>query len=133
MFRVRVLLLWLVMLAVPFQGYAAASMGVCTARMPAPAAAAVGGHAQPHEHAMHDHASATQTHHPAHAKSAKAQPDLGASQCASCSLCAACHAAALTGVLAVALLAPVPQADPAEPADAMATLAPRVPDKPPRA
>jgi hypothetical protein len=134
MSRIRVFLLWLMMLAVPFQGYAAASMALCGPQGPAKVAMA-DSHAGHSTHAdMGDHAA----HH--HDAAAKADPDRGATTShvhgdgvAKCSTCVACHAVALTDSTQVALLHALPQADLAEPASAMAKLASGVPDKPPRA
>jgi hypothetical protein len=135
MFRVRVFLLWLVMLAVPFQGYAAASMALCGPQQAAAKAAMADSHAghSAHavvsDHAAHHHDAAAQADHDSGANTSHAQGD----GVAKCSTCVACHAVALTDSTPVALLHALPQADPAEPASAMARLASGVPDKPPRA
>lgn len=124
MHQVRLFVLWIVMFAVPFQGYAAAAMVFCGpgyAESTAAAAVEVQGHAQhPHEEAQEAKPLA---------KADGAQPDATHK----CSLCSACHATALTTTLAWAPFHDLPQADLAEPVIPMATLPPRVLDKPPRA
>lgn len=135
MFRVRVFLLWLVMLAVPFQGYAAASMALCGPQQSAAKVAKADSHAG---HSGHGVLGDRAAHH--HDAAAQAHPDSGTNTshahgdgAAKCSTCVACHAVALTDSTQVALLHALPQADLAEPASAMAKLATDVPDKPPRA
>lgn len=126
MARFRLLLAWLLMAALPLQGFAGAAMLFCGG-VPAHHVQATG----MHDHAGHDHM--------AHARSdADAQDRADAKQLPSalhtCAICAACcHAVAIT------------QADPAVPLPAVpspllqAALGPmhsqpaRVPDKPPRA
>lgn len=136
MSRFRVFLLWALMLAFPFQGYAAASMAFCAtgpADAVAVAAAVPGGS---HDHAAHHHAENVES-------AAQAQPDSAAHhavaepasthKCGTCGTGGACHAIALIDTLpAVACLA-VSQAGPAVTGDALPSVAPRVPDKPPRA
>jgi hypothetical protein len=134
MSRVRVFLLWLMMLAVPFQGYAAASMALCAQQQTGASVAVVD------SHAVHQ-APAAAVEHAAHHHDAMAQADSdGASAShahgdgvAKCSSCVACHAVALTDVTQAALPHALPQADLAEPASAIAKLASDVLDKPPRA
>jgi hypothetical protein len=136
MFRLRVFLMWLMMLAVPLQGYAAASMALCGAQQTGARATMADSHAgQPAHAAVADHAS---HHH--HEAAAEAGPDDGPNAShthgdgvAKCSTCVACHAVALTVGVQLALLHALPQADLAEPASAMAKFASDVPDKPPRA
>jgi hypothetical protein len=136
MSRFRVFLLWLAMLAVPFQGYAAATMALCgTAHAPETQAAAREAHM---DHSAHDrthdaHAShASDTAHDASGH-APHHADASSHSIHKCTTCSACHTIALMDVVPVAALAPLPQADLAEPSLAMATLPPRVLDKPPRA
>ncbi|MGJ7507203.1 hypothetical protein [Variovorax sp. GT1P44] len=135
MSRVRMFLMWLMMLAVPFQGYAAASMALCGAQQPG-AAVAMADH--PGAHSAHAGMSDHTAHH--HDAAPQAEPDTGTNTAhphgdgvAKCSTCVACHAVALTDSIQVALLHALPQADLAEPASAMAKRATGVPDKPPRA
>jgi hypothetical protein len=134
MVDVRAILLWLMMLAVPFQGYAAAAMALCT---PEPAQLAAG---MPHDHAEHDHASPVQG--AGHHADADMDADHHAAQVAQddssgtfhkCSTCAACHSVGLMPTLDTPAIHGLPQADLAEPPQAMATVSPRVPHRPPRA
>ncbi|NDZ15575.1 hypothetical protein C7T35_16935 [Variovorax sp. WS11] len=133
--RLRAILLWLMMLAVPFQGYAAAAMAFCA---PEPARVSAG---VTHDHSHHDMSSATEAgHHGAsgadagtgHHAAQSAQDDASGSL-HKCGNCAACHSVGLMPTLATPGLDGLPQADLAEPLHAMATVSPRVPHKPPRA
>ena len=135
MSRVRVFLLWLVLLAVPFQGYAAASMALCGMPEPAMKTAMVESHAghsaqaASHGHAAHHHDAASHADDDSRANTSRAHSDTSHK----CSTCVSCHAVALTSDRPVASAHVLPQADLAEPASAKATFASRVPDKPPRA
>ncbi|HCF7139909.1 TPA: hypothetical protein ACR6K7_003599 [Pseudomonas aeruginosa] len=140
MHRVRLFVLWIMMFAVPLQGYAAAAMVFCglghAGAMTEMSTDLSGGGA----HAQHPHADGSGDHHrvasqatkpPAKdsiAKTASAEPDA----MHKCGTCGACHAAALTSMLEVAVFHDLPRADLAEPAITVATLTPRVLDKPPR-
>lgn len=86
MLRLRSFLLWLVVLAVPLQGLAAATMLNCTATHGAEAAAAGHDDHDDHDH-DHDHAAMAAVHDDPAA-------DAGAVHAADhkCSACAACHA-----------------------------------------
>ena len=141
MHRVRLFVLWIVMFAVPFQGYAAVAMVFCG---PGHAGAMtevlielpeVHGDAQhPHAdgHGEHHHKASLATKPPAKDSTAKvssAEPDA----MHKCGTCGACHATALTSTLELAVFHDLPRADLAEPAITVATLAHRVLDKPPRA
>jgi hypothetical protein len=134
MFRVRLFVLWVMMFAVPFQGYAAAAMAFCdpghggvhTAAYAGATASA--GHQHGDGHADH-HQEAKQTADDSAGKSASAEPDA----MHKCGTCGACHGTALISTLELAVFHGLPRADLAEPPLAMATLAPRVLDKPPRA
>jgi len=124
------------MLAVPFQGYAAAAMAFCA---PEPARVSSG---VAHDHDHHDKASVAETahHHAAlsaddgtgHHAAQSAQDDASGSF-HKCGNCAACHSVGMMPTLATPSLQGLPQADLAEPLHAMATVSPRVPHKPPRA
>ena len=135
MLRLRAFLLWFMMLAVPFQGYAAAVMAFCAPEAAQPAIVAA------HDHSLHDRASPAGGHH----HRMKASSDDGADHhdapstqddevAAShkCGNCAACHSVGMTPTVVVSLLYGLPQAHMAEPFRAMATVSPRVPHKPPR-
>ena len=129
MLRLRALLLWLFMLALPLQGYAAAAMVYCALPGPATAAAAPD-HADSHDHANHDHGTAMQhARHDGADPGASGDPD----EFHKCSTCAACHASAMVGALPQLPLDERPRADLAEPFDPPANPSLRVPDKPPRA
>ncbi|MDM0104260.1 hypothetical protein QTH97_04900 [Variovorax sp. J22R24] len=136
MSRVRVFLLWLVMFAVPFQGYAAASMALCGTPEPASKVAMAESHAAHSAHAASDDPAAR--HHDAashaeHGSSGAKTSHAHSDASHKCSTCVACHAVALTSDTVVAPAHVLPQADPTQPASAMADVASRVPDKPPRA
>lgn len=125
MLRLRAFALWLLMLALPLQGWTAASM-LCA--LPA-AQARMAGTAQM-DHAAHDHGS-----HAEHAM--HQQHDDGASAGTSdsvhkCSNCGPCHAVALPSAPLPGDPHPLPQARLAEALQAHASLAPRALFKPPR-
>ena len=131
--RVRLFLLWAVMLAIPFQGYAATTMAFCASSSSkmsqtqvlqvargAQEAAAVHDHGQTnpmlsaHEHDSHAHAADDDAGH-------------------KCGTCGACHSSAMTSVLHPPALFTLPQADLQEPVDVARNVEPRLLDKPPRA
>ena len=137
----RLFVLWVMMFAVPFQGYAAASMVFCgvghadavtkmSARLP-------GGR----DHVQHQHAEGRVDHHHASAQDVKQPAKDSAGDTASaefdamhkCGTCGACHATALTNKLELAVFYDLPRADLAEPAITVATPVPDVLDKPPPA
>lgn len=124
----RVFLLWAIMVAVPFQGYAAASMLQCQpgAQLTSMGVAA-GAHGD--EHDSH-HA---QTADNAQGATASAQ-DLHdhADTLHKCSTCGTCHAVALIPEPPWRAPGALPPADLADPARPVPTRAPRVLDKPPR-
>jgi cytochrome c553 len=138
MYRVRLFVLWVMMIAVPFQGYAAVAMVFCGPdHGGAPAAAtAAAEHKHGDGHADHHHAKAQdeakQSAGHSADKTASAEPD-AMHKCSTCGTCGACHGTALISTLEFPVLHGLPRADLAEPPFAMATLAPRVLDKPPRA
>ena len=134
---VRKLLLWAVMLAVPFQGYAAATMQFCVAGDASVLSATVLEPAVPYEHAQpqshsHDsrhvdsasHVEGTQHHHDQAAGDADSTHK--------CGTCGACHSVALIGDAPVVASPALPPAALAESFPAVASLTPRVLDKPPR-
>ena len=133
MSRLCAFLLWLLMLAVPLQGYAAASMAFC-GPVPVVAAASASGH----DHAAHGHdphaqpaddGSATQAHQAQQTHHA----DDDSTTLHKCGTCGACHASALTSSIEPVVFRALPQADLADPFDALTTVPPRLLDKPPRA
>jgi hypothetical protein len=127
--RLRCFMLWLLMLALPLQGWAAASM-LCA--MPA-ARAALESTVQM-DHAAHDHASHTgHASHQSHQHDDDAVAHTASDSVHKCSNCGACHAAALPSAPLPADPHPLPQARLAEPLQAHASLAPRALFRPPRA
>lgn len=142
MHRVRLFVLWIMMFAVPFQGYAAAVMVFCG---PGHAGAVaettaelsdvdVDGnvrspHADGHGDHRHETVQAAKPSATDGTTTARAEPD----PMHKCGICAACHATALTNTLALVIFRDLPHADLAEPTSTMASLVPRVLDKPPRA
>lgn len=121
----RAFLLWALMVAVPFQGYAAASMLQCKPGAQLTVMQVAGG-AHAAEHQGHDA-------HDAQASTAQGQ---GAHEHADplhkCSTCGACHAVALITepTWRASVLPPADLADSLHP---VLTRAPRVLDRPPRA
>jgi cytochrome c553 len=135
MVSLRAILLWLMMLAVPFQGYAAAAMAFCA---PASAHSSL---AVVHDHHGHDHGTPDAEHHHSHVSSgdnadhhdASNAHDDSSDASHQCGNCATCHAVGMMPTLDTPILHGLPQADLAEPLRAMATVSPRIPHKPPRA
>lgn len=126
--------LWVLMLALPLQGFAAASMRFCDTSQGTLAAAAVvtdqrqaGGHdpSAHSAHSGHQHAAQDMPAHdvPAH--------DTLAHKCALCAGC--CHAMALPAFFKPLEFGPLAHADPAEPLVLIQAMPVRVPEKPPRA
>ena len=113
MLLLRILFAWLLIAAVPMQGFAAASMLMC-------------GMGEQHQHTAqagepHDHAAHT-------------APDASPDADHTCSICAACcNGMALVGLNHLVAMAPAPQAEVAELFVRVHTLPAPVPDKPPRA
>lgn len=135
MSRLRLLLAWLIMAALPLQGFAAASMLLCSGAHPmkvaqgSPRAAQHADAASAgHDHAKHSHAVEAE---PAQAAdSAKPLPD-ASHKCGACASC--CHSLAIAGFVGWPDFAPLPQAGSAEPFVLIDTPFPQLPDKPPRA
>ena len=131
MLRIRLLFAWLVLVAIPLQGFAAASMLYCG--MGSGHGAQV--QSQPAASAHHDHANGDHSH----AKLEKAEKSVDdkaqlPDSSHKCGVCASCgHSAAMTETprsLAVTLL---PQARAAAPLVLIHLRPSPVPDKPPRA
>lgn len=125
----RILFAWLLIAAVPMQGFAAASMLLCGMGAQHQHAAKA---SEPHDHAtLHSHTSdAAQGHARAADRAQGVSPDTGQK----CSICAACcSGVALVGLDQVLAMAPAPRAELAEPFVLIHTLPNPVPDKPPRA
>lgn len=110
----------MLLIAIPLQGFAGASMLFC---------GQAAHHAQPadaNEHAGHDHAMHAQQDEP-DAKQLPGAPHV----CAICASC--CHAVAITQAEPVVLLPPAPVAGPLAPLVLIPSRPAQVPDKPPRA
>ena len=129
MSRIRLLFAWLVLAAIPLQGFAAASMLYCGMGPRHEAVAQVqvapAGH---HDHASHSHGQVVKVEKTADGKSQLPDASHKCGVCASC-----CHSAAIIESVRVLAIAPLPQA---EAAALLVPIHPRpsqVPDKPPRA
>lgn len=141
MSRIRLLLAWLIMAALPLQGFAAASMLLCGVERGAisqPAGHGGVAHEHPdaaptpaHDHVGHGHGS--QDHadaHPGSSKTAQGQDKHGHG-CPVCASC--CQGVAIGGFEPFPLASPLPSAEPVSPVASVTTRAATVPDKPPRA
>jgi hypothetical protein len=132
--RARILVIWLLMLALPFQGYAAASMLACVTENAVVAADSMTSMSAAPDQALDaDHDGA----HGSVAKSAAdtpgtASPDVDHG-CSLCNLCSACHGIAFIDAPSFATGSPLPQADLIEPEAAPAAVPARPLEKPPRA
>lgn len=142
--RIRLFFVWVFMAAIPFQGFAAASMLFCHGAAAAHAESSASTHphtvqAQGGGHHGHGaqgrHAVADDTRGLAPTEPAKTlslgerQPDAGHK----CSVCASCSHAAAVGATATPMLcAMAPAAGGFEPAVQMHSRVSPVPDKPPR-
>lgn len=131
MLRIRLLFAWLVLAAIPLQGFAAASMLFCGMGTRHEAVATVGvqvamaGH---QDHSAHAHATAVKVVKAAGGKAAL--PD-SSHKCGVCAAC--CHSAAITETVAVLAIAPLPHVKAIAPLVAIQPPVSPVPDKPPRA
>jgi len=125
----RILFAWLLIAAVPMQGFAAASMLWCGMGAQHQHAAEA---SEPHDHATRHSHTSDAAQGVAHA--ADAAHGVPADNGQKCSICAACcSGVALVGMDQVLAMAPAPQAELAEPFVLIHTLPTPVPDKPPRA
>ncbi|QFZ81950.1 hypothetical protein GFK26_03845 [Variovorax paradoxus] len=123
----RVLLLWALTLAVPFQGYAAASMAFCeTEQAEAAETVHVGSH-------HHSHAAASDADHLQGTDDESAGHPDGSGVAHKCGTCGACHAVALVADTSVVRTEHLPAADLAEPHVRPTTLFPLLLERPPRA
>lgn len=120
MLRLRVLLFWLLVLAVPLQGFAATTRLLCEGAHHSHATGAQGTHG----HGHHAEAAA------ASADAAPSTPDGGAHQCGLCAAC--CHAIAIGDAYQLVFASPPPQASAPEGSAAVPTRGVRLPEKPPR-
>jgi hypothetical protein len=130
----RLLLAWIIMVAVPLQGFAAASMLFCGTGAAHHSQAA--SHAHPADVPAHDHAQQEpDSKVVADQGSAKASDDGNATQLThKCGVCASCcHAVAITQAPQLHLPEGPAQADRAAPLRTASSRPSVVPDKPPRA
>ena len=133
MSRLRLLLFWLLVLAVPLQAFAAATQLFC---------GAPGAVLHAHEDAKGVSGELTQDGHAllpdgavphAHAEEGASAPGSVQAPAHQCGLCAACcHAVALTTVNQLTFAAPVPPVQSSELTASVPERAPRLPRKPPR-
>ena len=100
----RTLMLWLVLLAVPFQGFASAAMlGCATGHMPAPVSVE-SGHAHHGMHGMHRMHDAGR--HPSQLHTPHQADHHGNAKCGACSACSIGAAIAPAAILALPVHAP---------------------------
>ena len=128
MSRIRLLLAWLVVAAIPLQGFASASMLFCgmdALQQQVQVQVQVQGE---HDHAAHGHTKTV-------TKEAQADADAQLPDAAhTCGVCASCcHSPAISQTDAPLATASLPQAKAAEPFVLIHRRASPVPDKPPRA
>jgi hypothetical protein len=136
MVRFRHLLLYLMMLALPLQGFAAASMLYCSLSPSIEAAqsqkiAVASHHAEgkllPHEHAQ----AALLVHQVEQTSDVQAQLPDATHKCGVCASC--CSVFAIADFPRTVAISPSPHADLAEPFVLIDTVPSRQPEKPPRA
>jgi hypothetical protein len=137
MVRLRMFLAWLLLLAIPLQGLAAASMSYCGPTAKAQAQQTQAAH-EHHDHDMQGQSGATNDHAKHHHQavsdtgeqtSGTVLPDAGHK----CSICAACcNAVAITETPQVPTFSAAPQIIWAEPLVLAYSRPTPVPDKPPR-
>ena len=137
MSRLRLVIAWLMMAAIPMQGLAAATMAFCTGAHHQPTAQAKTKNSTAHRHedgAVHDHGEAPvveQEHKLSKAPSgAKSLPD-ASHKCGVCASC--CYTVAIAQTVSLPAFIPLPQAELAEPFVLIHASPSPVPDKPPRA
>lgn len=143
MSRIRLLLAWLVMAALPLQGFAAASMLLCGVDRAVVAQAAGDGHvghehrevapAAAHDHAEHGHGSHAEAKADSGSgdRSAQANQDKQGHACPICASC--CHVVAMGGFEPFRQTSAPQSAEPDAPVFRVVTRTATVPDKPPRA
>ena len=143
MFKLRLILAWLVMAALPLQGFAAASMLFCGLDRGAVAQPASGGrasdehhhtavHAAGVEHSAHEHES--HSHAKAYSGSGTTEPADQDAKGHACPICASCcHVVAVGGVDPLRQTDIPPSVEPVAPVFRVATRVATIPDKPPRA
>jgi len=134
MLLLRLMLAWLIMAAIPLQGFAAASMAFCKGSPHALVASAHDGGDRPGGTPQQDHAQwdASPPLMQALDKTgdAKSLPDAG-HKCGVCASC--CHGLAMAEVPRWPAVAPIPQPEPPEAVLRIYAALSQLPDKPPRA
>lgn len=131
MSRIRLLFAWLVLAAIPLQGFAAASMLYCGmgplhgAQQQTQVNRMAAGE---HDHSAHSHTGVAKVEKNADSKSQLPDSSHKCGVCASC-----CNAVAITATPRPVALAALPQTGAAEPFVLIHPRASPVPDKPPRA
>lgn len=130
MLRIRLLFAWLVLAALPLQGFAAASMLYCGMGAAGHGAAAQVQAMTPdhHDHAAHNHAPVAKVEKTA---DGKAQLPDSSHKCGVCASC--CSSAAITETPRVLAITQLPQSEAAAPFVPIHPRPSPVPDKPPRA
>lgn len=122
--RLRLLLAWILMGAVPVQGFAAGSMLLCAAATHEVAAQA--GAQLQHDRTTHTHDAG----YVAKKSTGKAAVADAQHQCSLCAAC--CHSVGITQLASMGQASTAPQADLADPFVLIVSHAPPLPDKPPR-
>ena len=133
MSRLRLLLFWLLMLAVPLQGFAATSKLLCDSAHGAHGYSSTHLHAQKHahQHAQHVDAASQAAAHADDPSLTAATTDGASHQCGLCAAC--CHAVAIAHQYQPVFASPAPQADIPEISARIPSRGLRLPEKPPRA
>ena len=130
--RLRIFVAMLVLLALPLQGFAAASLLFCSGEGGAGAAVAHHSHGGAGSHAghSHDHADGAGAATPHAGSDAAGHADSG-HRCAVCASC--CNLTAIASFSPMIVPPPAPQVHQPAVAVRVPTRATRLPDKPPRA
>ena len=128
MSRIRLLFAWLILAAIPLQGFAAASMLFCGMGAPHQQVRVQAQVASQHDHAAHRHAQTVTAERQADTKAQLPDVTHTCGVCASC-----CHSVAISQTPASLATASLPQAEAAEPFVLIHRRPSPVPDKPPRA
>ena len=124
---IRVLLLWALILAVPFQGYAAVTMAFCDVEHEGTAAAL---QADSHQHSKGSVPDSVDSHDMD--AEDMAHPDADSGTAHKCGTCGACHAVALLPNTSIVRTQYLPAADWAEPRFLPTAFFPPLLERPPR-
>jgi hypothetical protein len=128
--RWRFLLTWMLMAAVPIQGFAAGAMLFCAAATHEVAAYEIQASAQrQHDHSTHTHQTGDVANKGT--LSTKAAVADAQHQCSVCAAC--CHSVGITELPSMSRAASAPEADLADPFVLIVSQPLPLPDKPPRA